>query len=65
MFPAGQTYYAETVSLDIPGMRLNGRAAVRDQFVRPFIAGFPGNRHINEEHVIRQRPRLRRMELRS
>jgi steroid delta-isomerase-like uncharacterized protein len=40
------SYYAETVSLEIPGMVINGKAALRDQFVRPFIAGFPGNRHI-------------------
>ena len=42
------SYYAETVSLEIPGMLINGKAAVRDQFVRPFIAGFPGNRHITK-----------------
>jgi len=42
------SYYAETVSLEIPGMLMNGRAAVRDQFVRPFVAGFPGNRHITK-----------------
>jgi hypothetical protein len=40
------SYYAETVSLEIPGMLMNGKAALRDQLVRPFIAGFPGNRHI-------------------
>ena len=40
------SYYAETVYLEIPGMVINGKAALRDQFVRPFIAGFPGNRHI-------------------
>ena len=40
------SYYAETVSLEIPGTLMNGKAALRDQFVRPFIAGFPGNRHV-------------------
>ena len=45
------SYYAETVSLEIPDMRLNGRAAVRDHFVRPFIAGFPGNRHITKNMI--------------
>jgi predicted ester cyclase len=40
------SYYAETAALEIPGMLMNGKAALRDQFVRPFIAGFPGNRHI-------------------
>jgi steroid delta-isomerase-like uncharacterized protein len=40
------SYYAETVSLEVPGMLMNGKAALRDQFVRPFIAGFPGNRYV-------------------
>jgi predicted ester cyclase len=40
------SYYAENVSLEIPGAIINGKAALRDQFVRPFIAGFPGNHHI-------------------
>jgi len=38
--------YSDTVSMEIPGTILNGKAAVRDQFVRPFLAGFPGNRHV-------------------
>lgn len=40
------SYYSETVSLEIPGMVITGKAALRDQFVRPFVAGFPGNRHL-------------------
>ena len=40
------SYYAETVSLEIPGTIINGKAALRAQFVRPFVAGFTGNRHI-------------------
>src|SRR5689334_2998247 len=40
------SYYSETVALEIPGTVINGRTALRDQFVRPFVAGFPGNRHI-------------------
>jgi steroid delta-isomerase-like uncharacterized protein len=40
------SYYAETVSLEIPGALIKGKAAFRDQFVRPFVTGFPGNRHI-------------------
>ena len=40
------SYYSENVSLEIPGTIINGKAALRDQFVRPFIAGFSGNRHI-------------------
>ncbi|PWT83488.1 MAG: hypothetical protein C5B58_06495 [Acidobacteria bacterium] len=39
------SYYSETISLEIPGSIINGKAALRDQFVRPFVAGFPGNRH--------------------
>jgi steroid delta-isomerase-like uncharacterized protein len=40
------SYYSDTVSLEIPGTIINGKAALRDQFVRPFVAGFPGNRHV-------------------
>ena len=40
------SYYAETVTLEVPGTQMNGKAALRDQFVRPFVAGFPGNRHV-------------------
>jgi steroid delta-isomerase-like uncharacterized protein len=40
------SYYSETVSLEVPGMVINGKAALRDQFVRPFVTGFPGNRHV-------------------
>jgi hypothetical protein len=46
------SYYAETVSLEIPGALINGKAALRDQFVRPFLAGFPGNRHIVKSVII-------------
>jgi hypothetical protein len=40
------SFYADTVSLAIPGMVMEGKVALRDQFVRPFIAAFPGNRHV-------------------
>jgi steroid delta-isomerase-like uncharacterized protein len=40
------SYYAEHVVLQLPGTLLNGREAVREQFVRPFITAFPGNRHV-------------------
>ena len=40
------SYYSENVSLEIPGTIINGKATLRDQFVRPFVAGFPGNRHV-------------------
>ena len=45
------SYYAETVSLEIPGMLIKGKAALRDQFVRPFVAGFPGNHHISKNMI--------------
>jgi PAS domain S-box-containing protein len=38
-------YYADNVTVQIPGTLMQGSLAVREQFVRPFIAGFPGNRH--------------------
>lgn len=40
------SYYSDTVSLEIPGTVIHGKAALRNQFVRPFVAGFPGNRHV-------------------
>jgi len=40
------SYYAENVSMELPGMLINGKAELRDQVVRPFIAAFAGNRHI-------------------
>ena len=45
------SFYAETVSVELPGMLMNGKAALRDQFVRPFIAAFAGNRHIVKNTV--------------
>ena len=39
------SYYAENVTVQIPGSLMQGKSAVREQFVRPFITGFPGNRH--------------------
>ena len=40
------SYYADNVVLEIPGTLMEGKKALRDQFVRPFITAFPGNRHI-------------------
>ena len=40
------SYYADDVALHIPGTLMEGKEAVRDQFVRPFITAFPGNRHV-------------------
>src|SRR5919198_2656161 len=40
------SYYADNVTVQIPGSLMQGKAALREQFVRPFINGFPGNRHV-------------------
>jgi len=44
-------YYSEDVTVQIPGSLLQGRTAVRDQFVRPYITGFPRNRHLVKHMV--------------
>jgi hypothetical protein len=38
-------WYSDQVRLWLPTGFLEGKAAVRDQFVRPFINAFPGNVH--------------------
>ena len=38
-------YYEDDVVIHLPTGRLEGKPAVRDNFVRPFIAAFPGNVH--------------------
>jgi len=38
-------YFSDDVVLRLPTGALDGKAAVRDNFVRPFIAAFPGNVH--------------------
>jgi ketosteroid isomerase-like protein len=48
------SYYAENVVIQIPGALMKGKAAVREQFVRPFITGFPGNRHIAKNMIFGQ-----------
>jgi predicted ester cyclase len=45
------SYYSDNVSLEIPGASMKGKVAVRDQFVRPFIIGFPGNLHIAKNMI--------------
>jgi PAS domain S-box-containing protein len=40
------SYYSENCTVQIPGALMQGRAAIREQFVRPFITAFPGNRHV-------------------
>jgi steroid delta-isomerase-like uncharacterized protein len=38
-------YYSDDVVIQLPTGMLEGKAAVRDNFVRPFIGAFPGNVH--------------------
>ena len=40
------SYYAENVTVQIPAPSCRGNRPLREQFVRPFITGFPGNRHV-------------------
>lgn len=39
-------YYSDDVVIHVPIGKLDGKAALRDSFVRPFIAAFPGNVHL-------------------
>src|SRR6185369_3353534 len=45
-------YYAEDVTVQIPGVLMQGRTAVREQFVRPYVTGFPKNRHLVTHMVL-------------
>jgi len=40
------SYYTDDVVLQIPGLLMEGKEAVREQFAVPFTTAFPGNRHI-------------------
>src|SRR5215469_3712959 len=48
------SYYADNVTIQIPGSLMQGKAAVLEQFVRPFIAAFPGNRHFVKNIIFRR-----------
>ena len=39
------TYYSDDVVIQLPTGTLEGKPAVRDNFVIPFVNGFPGNVH--------------------
>ena len=39
------SFYADNVVIQVPGLLIEGKEALRDQFVRPFITAFPGNCH--------------------
>src|SRR5215468_5116975 len=45
------SFYAETVLVEIAGISVKGKSALRDHFVRPFIAAFPGNRHVVKDMI--------------
>ena len=45
------SYYTQDISLELPGILIAGKEALRDQFVRPFVAAFPGNRHITKDMI--------------
>src|SRR5215472_12208414 len=40
------SYYTDDIALQIPGLLMEGKEAVRDQFAVPFTTAFPGNRHV-------------------
>ena len=48
------SYYADNVTVQIPGSLMQGKSAVLEQFVRPFIAAFPGNRHFVRNIIFRR-----------
>jgi PAS domain S-box-containing protein len=48
------SYYAENVTVQIPGSLMQGHSAVREQFVRPFITAFAGNRHFVKNIIFAQ-----------
>lgn len=48
------SYYANGVSLVLAGTTIDGKDAVENQFVRPFVTGFPGNRHIAKNMIFGQ-----------
>ncbi len=48
------SYYSDDVVLVFAGDTIAGKDAVENQFVRPFVAGFPGNRHIAKNLIFGQ-----------
>ena len=45
------SYYSDDVVLQIPGLLMEGKEAVRDQFALPFTTAFPGNRHFAKKMI--------------
>ena len=46
------SYYADDVVLQIPGLLMEGKEAVRNQFARPFTTAFPGNGHFVKKMIL-------------
>jgi PAS domain S-box-containing protein len=46
------SYYTDDVVLQIPGLLMEGKEAVRNEFARPFITAFPGNRHFVKKMIL-------------
>jgi hypothetical protein len=46
------SYYADNVTFQTPGSLMQRKLALREQFVRPFITGFPGNRHVVKNMIL-------------
>jgi predicted ester cyclase len=44
-------YYTDDVLLEFAGTPMSGKQAVEENFVRPFVAGFPGNRHVAQNMI--------------
>ena len=55
-------YYSDGVLIQLPTGMLEGKAAVRDRFVHPFITGFPGNIHSIRNLARAKEPSRRGME---
>ena len=48
------SYYSDDVTVQIPNCLMQGKSALREQFVQPFITGFPGNRHFVKNIILGQ-----------
>src|ERR1043165_4208608 len=46
------SYYSGDVVLQIPGLLMEGKEAVLNQFARPFTTAFPGNRHFVKNMIL-------------
>ena len=58
-------YYSDDVVIQLPTGTLTGKTAVRDNFVVPFVTGFPGNGSRNPKARARGESRSSRVEIRG